>query len=396
MSAVLVDSRGRGHDVTAAIVREPEAGIWTVRGAIADDGEGITGACVFKFGGVDWHGTIDPQRSGKWGERYSFRLVSGANGWGKPLKAKPYHSDSGVRPRMVVEDAASECGETVGSVAGVSSLGVDYARPSGRGGTASIVLDHAAGSVASWWVGRDGLTYVGARPAAKWGPVLDWDPATQRAVFEADDLSTLSAGVEIVDDRVGAGKKLRELEVRIQGSTVRAFGRCESAGPSYGRLSRVLKAIVRRHTEGPLWGTYRYRVASMAPDKRVNLQVARKSSGVPDVLPVKMWPGLAGADVTLAQGAEVLVEFEEGDRGKPFVSHFTPVGGDGFVPVSVSLCGGTRPAAAVGSGVTIFMTPGTPVAVTGTVGGAQFVGTAVFAAPLRGVISDGSPRVRIP
>jgi hypothetical protein len=92
----------------------------------------------------------------------------------------------------------------------------------------------------------------------------------------------------------------------------------------------------------------------------------------------------------------VLVEFEEGNRGKPFVSHFTPVGGGGFVPVSVALCGGTRPAAAVGSGVTIFMTPGTPVAVTGTVGGAPFAGTAVFAAPLRGVISDGTPLVRIP
>lgn len=396
MSAVIIDSRGRGHDVTAAIVREPEAGIWTVRGAIADDGAGISGAAVFRFGGVDWHGTIDPKRSGQWGERYAFRLIAGGNGWGKPLRAKPYHSDSGVRPRMVVEDAASECGEAIGSVSGVSSLGVDYARPSGPGGTASIVLDHAAGSVASWWVGRDGLTYVGTRPAAKWGPVVDWDPAKQLATFEADDLSTLAAGVEILDDRVGNGKKLRELEVRLQGATVRAYGRCELFGPSYGRLSRVLRAIVKRHTDGPLWGTYRYQVVSMAPDKRVNLRVVRKSSGVPDVLPVKMWPGLAGADMTLEQGAEVLVEFEEGDRGKPFVSHFTPVGGGGFVPVSISLCGGTRPAAGVGSGVTVFLTPGTPVAITGTVSGNPFVGTAVFSAALRGVVSDGAPQVRIP
>jgi hypothetical protein len=260
------------------------------------------------------------------------------------------------------------------------------------------VLDNAAGSAAYWWVGRDGVTNIGRRPSATCGPVIDWDPARQVATFEADDMVRLVAGASLVDERIGQAKTIRELEVRIEGASVRAFGRCwetSASTPNYGRLSRALGAIVRRHTGGQLWGSYRYRVASMA-GKRVNLEVVSRAAGVPSLLPVTMWPGIAGAEITLKQGAQVLVEFEEGDRGKPFISHYTPVGGDGFVPVSLALCGGTRSAAGVGDEVKVFLNPGVPVPVTGTLSGAPFVGTATFAGTLPGVISTGTPLVKLP
>jgi hypothetical protein len=97
---------------------------------------------------------------------------------------------------------------------------------------------------------------------------------------------------------------------------------------------------------------------SMAPDGRVNLQAVRKAAGLPDVLPVAQWPGLAGSHAELAQGAEVLVEFIEGDRTMPIVTRYVGKDGPGFVPVSVSLCGGESPVARVGDFVDITIPAG--------------------------------------
>jgi hypothetical protein len=230
--------------------------------------------------------------------------------------------------------------------------------------------------------------------------VLDWDPSSQVARLEANDLAALEVGATLTDSRIGDPRKIRDLEIRLKGDSVRVLAWCGGGSTNLGRLPRLLQALVQRITEGPLWGSYRYRVVSMAPDGRVNLQVVRKADGIPDLLPVPVWPGIAGAHAELAAGAEVLVEFEGGDRGAPYVAHFTPKGGGGFVPESLSLCGGTRPAAAVGDQVTIFISPGVPIPITGMVGvgpaQSPFVGTATFSTPMMGVIGTGSARVNVP
>jgi hypothetical protein len=230
--------------------------------------------------------------------------------------------------------------------------------------------------------------------------VLDWDPESHLATLAGDDLARLEVGASLVDERIGAPKQIRDLEIRIAGSAVRAYAWCGGGEDALGRLPRLLRAIVQRVTEGPLWGAYRYKVVSMAPDGRVNLQVVRKSSGVPDLLPVTQWPGVAGAYAELADGAEVLVEFEEGDRGRPFIAHFTPRDGGGHSPESISFCGGSRPGAGVGDRVEIFASTGVPIAFTGMVGvppaATPLVGTFILTAPLMGVISTGSSRVRFP
>jgi hypothetical protein len=394
VTAVLVDAKGRAHDVEAAVIREPIAGNWQIKGS-SMDGVVLTGACVFRFGGSEWHGTIVDELSGAYGERFRFRIAGGANAWGSRLRAKGYHSDSGVRPSLVVSEAAQECGETLGTLAMVASLGIDWARPAGPRSSAASVLDAAAGPDGYWWIGRDGRTNVGKRSSSPWDRVIDWQPENQTATLEADELAKLSVGATITDPRLGGPRVIRELTVRLDGETVRAFGWC-GEGANGGRLARAVRALVARTTEGPLWGTYRYQVVSMAAGGRVNLRAARRASGVPDLLPLTAWPGIPGASFELEQGAAVLVEFEEGDRGKPFISHFAPAGSVGFVPVSLALCGGTRPAAGVGDEVTVFMTPGTPVPVSGMLSGAPFSGVATFSSSLRAVITSGSPLVRIP
>jgi len=65
---------------------------------------------------------------------------------------------------------------------------------------------------------------------------------------------------------------------------------------------------------------------------RVELQAVSTAAGNPDVLPVSMKPGVAGAHAKLTGGGVVLVEFIEGDRTLPIVSAFAGRDEEGSVP----------------------------------------------------------------
>ena len=70
---------------------------------------------------------------------------------------------------------------------------------------------------------------------------------------------------------------------------------------------------------------------------RVELQAMRRGGDLPDVLPVSMVPGLAGAHAELAPGAEVLVQFIDGDRRYPIVTHFAGKDGNGWAPANLTI-----------------------------------------------------------
>lgn len=396
MTTLLIDRSGAQHEVERARIVEPVNGVWHVLVKLVTEGSGVTGKCVLRTGSQDWVGTIDPEFSGAWGGSYTLRLVGGAHGWCQPISAKGYHSDAGVKARTVAADAASACGETLAAFDPTHTVGLDYARPSGEAspGTASATLESVVGS-AIWWVGRDGKTRVGTRASGKVAQVLDWLPSSKTATIDGEDLTLVHPGYTITDERIGGTQTIREVEVRLEGATVRVYAWCGGLDAKAARLPRLLAALVQHVAEGPLWGSYRYRVVSQNSDGRLNLQAVNKASGVPDLLPLTPWPGIPGATFEITEGSEVLVEFEGGNRGKPFVSKF-----DQSVPVSLSLCGGTRPASGVGDEVTVFMST-SPVMLVGTVTPPtgtpmQFTGTGVFDTPLLGIITTGTQKVKLP
>jgi hypothetical protein len=91
-------------------------------------------------------------------------------------------------------------------------------------------------------------------------------------------------------------------------------------------LRALLPALLPRE---PYLGPRRYRVVRMRPSAssseqtRVELQIVTAATGMPDVLMVPVWPGVAGAHAELAPGAHVLVEFIDGDPEQPFVAAFS-------------------------------------------------------------------------
>lgn len=356
-----------------------------------------SGPATITIDGLELVGTIEPRAAGAFGLRSKIRVIGGAGAWSKTIPAKGYHNDSGVKALNVAQDLARELGEELGVFTPTRDrLGKDFARPEGL---AATVLEDIAGG-APWWVDYNGNTHVGQRPATTADvnayEVLAYDPRSRLVTLSVSKPDSVVIG-SILTERLDGPQTVRELALRITPDEMRVSAWCGGSEVAGGMLADLLRTIAKRALDGHLFGCYRYRVVRTNGD-RVELQAASRDAGLPDLAPLSMWPGVAGVHAELAQGAEVLVEFIDGDRAQPIVTHFSGKDGVGFVPSSLTLGGPDgAPAARDGDTVEVLLPPallsgtaligGTPTPITGAL--TFMVGKAL------GVITSGSSKVKV-
>lgn len=381
-----------GHRVTALRVIVGNVGPWHAEVTCEDDAKGLTvGALVtLKAGALTLRGTL--VSAGTFGLQLRGRVVGGAGGWGRPLTAQHYHNDAGVKARAVADDAARSVGETIGVfVPAAERIGPDYVR---QIRSASGALEDVLGGVA-WWVDYEGLTNAGPRAAvavdASKYEVLAFDPKERIVTLGVDDPGAVQIG-SILSERLDGPQTVRELELRITPEEMRVMAWCGGGDPLPGRLAGLVRTVVERVTDGRLWGRYRYRVLRMA-GARVELQAVHRAEGLPDIIPVSLWPGVPGIHAELAPSAEVLVEFLDGRRNEPIVTGFVGPGGPGFAPVRLTLGGETGSGVArIGDTVDVLLPPAVfngTIVIGGTPSPASGVFTFTMGKTL-GTISTGS------
>jgi hypothetical protein len=297
-----------------------------------------SGKRTVHVGALELVGTVPSQSVGRFGLQTKARLNAGGGGWGHTIGRRHYHNDGGVKARTIAEDAARDAGELLGNfVPALERVGADFVREEGL---ASTALEAVIGGV-PWHVDYAGITHVGARPAAPVAAsaykVLAFDPRTKWATLSVDDPRAVGIG-SVISDGLEVPRTVRELELTVTPEELRVAVWLGGGDNEGGKLEALFRALVERVSDGKLHGAYRYRVVGMA-QKRVQLQAVRKGAGLPDIKPISMWPGVAGAHAELAPGAEVLVQFLEGDRTMPIITHFAGADGKGFVPTSLTLGG---------------------------------------------------------
>jgi hypothetical protein len=222
--------------------------------------------------------------------------------------------------------------------------------------------------------------------------VLAYDPRDRIVTLGVDDPGAVGIG-SVLSERLEAPVTVRSLELRVTAGELRVLAWCGASEAGYGQISGLLRSIAQRATDRQLHGLYRYRVTRMVGD-RVELQAVKRIVGLPDLLPLSMWPGIAGAHAELAPSADVLVQFVEGDRAQPVVTHFAGKDGTGFVPTRLTLGGvdGAN-AARLGDAVEVLLPP---AMFAGTVGGSPASGFLTFTtSKALGIITAGSAKVRI-
>lgn len=325
----------RQVDLTA-----PWVGVWVATVVLEDD-KVPSGAVTLQLGSSTFRGTVDPGRSGSFAGGGTVVIRGGAGAWSKLVAARKYHNDGQLQRRSLAVDAAREVGETltVGAEAELNEpLGVDFARESAP---ASRILEQLYPR-ATWWVGADGVTRLGrraTRDVTNAVQILNYDPRIRyaRLALEDDVVANVMPGGSILDT-VRAGSEpfvIRELDLVVRAESIRAFGwgSTSRTGPIAGGLHALEREADPTRT---FLGLYRYRVYRMAGD-RIELQIVKPRTGLPDVLPIPMGPSLAGTSAELQQGALVLVQFVEGDPSLPVMTHATSKGDAAFLPLNVSI-----------------------------------------------------------
>jgi len=87
-------------------------------------------------------------------------------------------------------------------------------------------------------------------------------------------------------------------------------------------LSDYLKRIIAHVMKKAVYyGLFKYRVTEQAADK-VSLKAVNQDRHFPDQLFIKKAHGLQGVSEMCAEGSHVLVGFEGGDPGRPYVAHY--------------------------------------------------------------------------
>lgn len=335
-----------GVIVTHARLSVPRSGPWFLDAQLADDTP-IEGAVTVEILGTSLSGTVSEGESGAFGLRRGVRVIGGMGRWSRLIRQLGYHNDAGVSAALVAQDIVRDCGESLGTDAQYRTpkLGNDWAR---EAGPASRALEAALGGFL-WWVDFDGITRIAPTravhtPAAGSYEILEFDPRDRVATIALDSLDAVRVGSTLTE-RLEAPEVVASYELEITPKRMRMRAWCGRVASGTTEIGNLLQSIVRRTLDQRLWGIYRYNVVNMVGD-RVNVRAL--SASVPDLLAIKMTPGVAGAHAVLAKGAEVRVAFIEGDPAKPEIVGFAGKGGAVHVPESLSLCGSELQAARQG------------------------------------------------
>ena len=311
----------------------PQHGAWYADVVMLAD-PALSGSVTLTIGTLDLVGTV--YEFGTRGEQSFARIVAGAGAWGTLLPAKDYHNDAGVKRKLLAEDAARGAGETLETITDATTIGTHYVR---RTGPASRTLEAAFGA---WHVGFDGVTRIGERPTSNpaAGSYIVEDAEPENATLTMEDVASVTIG-SVLSEGLDTPITVRDMEIEITSdiAVVRVWG--GGSASSMDRLGDAMRTLIGRATEVKIWGKRTYRVSEMDGD-RVKLQAINRAAELPDILPVSMFPGVAGVHAALTPGATVAVEFLDGDPARPVVTGFVGKDGTGFVPVSLTLDASTE------------------------------------------------------
>lgn len=329
------------------------------------DGEHtLEGAATLKIADLSLACTVVSGGPAK-GRSY-YRVAGGAGGWGKTIPAKGYADDAGVKVASILQDAANEAGEMLDATTlPTTRLGPAYERDAGPASRALALL-----SPEQWYVGEDGRTRIGRRPAADLSVKAALgviDRARGVVPLAAESIATILPGVRV--EGLEALDVLHEVTPRGLRSTLWTTLRTDA-------LRRLFDAL---YPENRYRGVFEYRVVSQEGE-RLNLQPVRVSLGMPDVRRAIVRPGIPGCRADVEMASRVLVAFVDQDPSRPVVVAFEDAEGDSFVPDRLDLADAGGRVLRDGERVTVF---GPATLANGIADGIITIHTAV--------VSEGDP-----
>lgn len=297
-----------GLPVVSGAVQMPARGIWTASLSVASSEE-LSGPVALDFDGLALTGTIES--GGVVRDLGQYRVVGGAGGWRRSIPALAYNNGAGVKKSLVLRDAATAAGETLGTFTD-ARLGPSFVRPEGA---ARAALDLVAPD--GWYVDADGVTQIGAWPSAVFSePLTVLDERADRGLrtVVADSLAGLVPGAVVE----GVAVESVRHELGPQGMRSHLLAAVGFGDRIVGALVAAVRAITGRSF---FLGSYEYRVISHSGGY-LDLTPASAALGLPQLSHVEMRTSTPGGRGQPTPGSTCLVGFVNGDPTRPFVHAF--------------------------------------------------------------------------
>ena len=276
---------------------------------IPDDQDPPTGTFVMNLEGVEFRGTIQPERTGRYGGYTHIRVVGGAGGLTTELAAKNY-SAGVITVRTVLNDILRECGEALSPDAKDPTLDKqlpNYQRPQGLARDHLTILGGLLGI--NWRVLRDGTIWVGVEG---WPEQEIDDPVVEEHHGDGFMVSAPQQPVTF-PGTVIRGQRIEQVVHRMDRNGLRSEHHARS----------VRSAVRKFHDEVHRKIDYTKRYPCKV--------VTQNADGTVDVLPddaelrghglghCAIYVGLPGTVLKVPQGAECLVAFAAGDPTRAYV-----------------------------------------------------------------------------
>lgn len=317
------------RDVLRCTVVLPRWGVWHADVLVASGDDLEQGAaCVLELAGLRLVGSV--QRGGSYRERGWYRIRGGSGGWTTTIPERAYRNAAGVKLRTVLDDAARESGETLGTYTD-RRIGPAFVRQRGAG---VLVLDQLEPD--GWYVDEAGVTQIGARPAAAYSlpfVVVDSMPATPGVVVSAESLVGLVPGAVLTVDGATIEAATVRHELTPDGLRSHVWG----TGGGLDRMAGAMGRIIDARTAWAWYlGAYEYLVAAVVGGF-LDLRPARAAAHLPKLANVPMGTGTPGASGEPVAGSSVVVQFLDGDPTRPRVVGYEGPSGGAHEPATAAL-----------------------------------------------------------
>lgn len=337
-----------GQWVCEATLDDPDDGSFD---ALLDSGIATMTADTSAFAVSDAVvGRIDAQQAGSFALLGAVVFTAGkGTSLTDEIAERAYHDESGVRISTVLDDICADTGHLRGDATTARLPGKHFLR---ERGPASRALTAALGK--QWTFDLAGKLYTRlANTSFPEFDLLDYSAVNQRCTLALNNLKD-PRGCTIPE----LGKVVTSATITVDRAGMRA--ECELGEASLTTLiESIVESVIARKVLAPAY----YRVHSMASGGRVNLQPYDAAAGLPDLINVSQYPGIAGAVVTLNPGQTVLVQWVGNDRTKPIITQHVSEG-DEHISASITINGSNAVAARVGDPVSVSPLPGQIITIT--------------------------------
>lgn len=304
-----------GARVAIASITIPMYGAWSADVTLPVDAPIAAGAreVTLAVGSLSLVGTVVSQAAFDGDVRA--RIVGGAAGWRKVLRARGYSHVAGVSASSVVADAARECGESI-VLDTDRNLGVFFAREEGKArDTLSLVIGE------TWWVDNAGVTQTKARAAtAIVTPFTVVSRAAERGAFEiaTEDLASWVPGRTFQHPTIPTAQTISSVTITSGNEGKLRLTVLATDGADVERLRGALRALVRAELSSLLYaGTWEYTVAPSTglPGTDNTIDCTPTDSRMPSLTRVPLH-GLGIVSVPLA-GTPCRIRFVNCDPSRP-------------------------------------------------------------------------------